>query len=141
MPVPNTEGVESKPHFPPRPEGWYRMQFLTYETKSDKNGNTYTVPELGFEDNNQKVFYWMSNDSEWLWKLAQFKDAIGCPQSETYIEGYQGTRLEVYLKIDKYKNKTGDMVENNKVWECRALPDVSKVGNMPTPEPKDDLPF
>jgi hypothetical protein len=153
MPVPSTEGVDRKPTFPPRPAGWYRMQFVTYTEKDPKPEAKvqaqYAAIELQHEDSEQKAWANLSFDPEWLWKLAQFKAAVGMPDAETNLEDYQGTWLEVFLKVRKYKDKnTNEMKEINDCWEFKALPDTvvgsgspkAKAETLPT-APDDDLPF
>jgi hypothetical protein len=144
MPVPNTEGIEKK-KFPHKPAGWYRMQFITYDERTAKDGKSqYARVELCHEDESDgNAWINLSYKPEALWKLSEFKAAIGMPDNETRMEDYQGTWLDVFLKVEVYEGE-----KKNTPSKFRALPDTvqgsspkEKVENQAEKNPDDDLPF
>ena len=140
MPVPNTEGVEKK-KFDAKPAGWYRMQFITYDERTAKDGKSeYAHVELSHEDDiDGNAWVNLSYKPEALWKLDEFKAALGMASNETRLEDYQGVWLEAFLKVETYEGE-----KKNVPSKFRALSDTPKPGT-PKPatqqEPDDDMPF
>jgi hypothetical protein len=136
MGLPDTSNVKSG-DFPAIIADWYEMVFVNFDTKVDRNRDSYTEIELNFADSDRPAWANLSHKEDFLWKVKQFKEAIGMPDTESDLTLYKGARLMVFVK--------------NRVFEGSNYPDPKKFKPMPdaeptpTPEPPTqddaDLPF
>lgn len=134
MSLPNTTGIELN-EFPPIEAGWRELVLEKAEDKRSKAGDDYTKLTLKIEDHSGKAWGNLSHLEQALWKVKQFKQAVGMSDSETDLTAYIGSRLEGWCQNREYKGKN-----YTEVTEYRALGGESK----PTPPSKDndsDLPF
>lgn len=132
MGMPNTSNVKSG-DFPAIKADWYPMTFLEFSDEQDKNNEDFTKIELGFIDSERKAWINLSHSEDFLWKVKQFKEAIGMGDSETDLTPYKGAKLMVFAK--------------NRVYEGTNYADPKKFKSMnektaPAPaKPDDNLPF
>lgn len=133
MGLPETTNVKSG-DFPKTIPDWYEMVFKASEEKRDKNNALFTRLELGFADSERLAWTNLSHHKDFLWKVKQFKEAIGMDDIDTELAGHKGTHLMVFCK--------------NKVYEGSNYPEPTKFKAMasassaPTPPADDsDLPF
>jgi len=104
MGLPNTEGVEVGKDYPPVKADWYQLVFKNSEEKSSANGS-YTKLEFDFVDDNRKAWGNLSHLDSALWKVKQFKLAIGMGDKENNLTQYYGTRLTAYVQDHEYQGK------------------------------------
>jgi len=133
MGLPNTTDVKSG-DFPKTIPDWYEMIFKDFEEKPDKNNNPYTRLELKFTDSEHLAWTNLSHHEDFLWKVKQFKEAIGMDDKDTDLAGHKGAHLMVFCK--------------NKVYEGDNYPEPTKFKPMvdtspapTTPATDEDLSF
>lgn len=138
MGMPNTSNVKND-DFPPTKADWYEMIYSDSQEKFDKNNNEYLWVELSFVGSERKAFVNLSYNEDFLWKIKEFKMAIGMGDEEPNPDPYKQTHLMVFCK--------------NKVYDGGNWPDPKKFKAMDggkntaqsQPESSsvidDDLPF
>lgn len=134
MGLPNTTGIELN-EFPPIEADWYELVLESSEEKTSKKRNKYTKLTFKIEGQPGKAWGNISHVEDALWKIKQFKQAIGMLDDESELGDYIGSRLEGWCQNREYEGKN-----YTEVTEYRALDSESK----PTPASKDDdsdLPF
>ena len=146
MSFPKTTGV--KPNdFPPFKADWYNVSFENYEKKTDKNGDDYTEISLSLETTGATVRANLSHREDFLWKIQQFKIALGMADEETNPRPYLGTRLRAFIRNRVVKNKdTGEDMNFPDVRKFKpfdsSAPKAQSQTQPDVPPPSDnDLPF
>jgi len=142
MPVPRTDGIEKKTDFEVRAAGWYSMVFNCHDERDAKDGKSkFAHVELEHTDGHGLAWVNLSFKDEALWKLDEFKKAIGMPSIETKIEDYYGTQLMVFLKVEIYEGEKKNVPTKYKPM-LDAVPGNPKTkSEQGIPEAEDDLPF
>lgn len=107
MGVPDTTNVKKR-EFPPIKPDWYDVIFDSFEEKVDKNKDDYTLAIFKPVDSDREIWCNISHQDEFLWKVKEFKQAIGMADSAIDLTPYIGTRLKVFIKNRVAKNKDGE---------------------------------
>ena len=134
--LPDTTNAKTGDYSAIKPD-WYDVVFEDFQEKFDKNKNEYT--ELALRtDTDRPIWCNLSHQEDFLWKVKQFKVAIGMGDTETDLTPYKGTRLSAFIRNRE--------VEKN--GEKQNYPDVRKFRPFGDSQPQttakpddDDLPF
>jgi hypothetical protein len=132
--MPDTTGVEVN-DFPPIDSDWYDLVFSDSEEKEDKNGDDYGKLTFTIEDGKRRAWCNLSYKPDFLWKVKQFKIAIGAADTDTDLARFHGTRLKGYVENETYKGKNYPRVNEFKPFDDQTA--------TPPQNPADDkdLPF
>lgn len=131
MSLPNTDGVKTN-EFPPIKSDWYELIFEDFEEKTSKARNAYTKLTFKFANTNRQAWDNLSHGESSLWKVKQFKTAIGMKDNEGDLAPYKNTRLKGFCRDEEYEGK-----HYPRPQEYKSLDDLT---NAPLPT-DDDNPF
>ena len=141
MTIPNTDGVKTN-DFPPIKADWYDLTFTEYSYPEDENGNEYSKLVFKIDDSDRLVWCNLSHQEDFIWKVKQFKDAIGMGDKEINLEPYVGTRLKGFLKNRQYEGSNYANVQKFKAREGMANKQPANPGQEQSKnEDNSDLPF
>ena len=136
--MPDTTGVELN-DFPPIKEDWYGLIFSDFEEKKDKNNNTYAKLEFTIEGTKRKAWVNLSYDIGFLWKVKQFKAAVGASDTDRNLADFKNVRLKGYVKDELYQGKHYPRVEEFKPYGSNLTEDNPE--SRPEEDSDDQLPF
>lgn len=138
MPMPNTSNVKGG-DFPPTKPDWYEMIFSDSQEKFDKNESEYLWVALSFIGSDRRAFTNLSYQDDFLWKVKQFKEAIGMSDAETNPDSYKGTHLMVFCQNKVYDGSNWPDPKKFKAMDGGA--NTTQTQSEPPPVDDDDLPF
>lgn len=135
--LPNTEGVEVGGYFL-FPEGTYTFSLVNSEEATSQSSGEPMTKLILQHENGRELHSYLSHSLKALWKVVEFKEAIGMPATEENLDQYcagHGTKLWIELSVDEYGGKKRNKVVAFMPYSGTETADDKKVA---TP---DDLPF
>lgn len=141
MGIPNTEGVPLTSFSEVR-DGWYEGEFIGEEDGSGDKG-TYTKVSCRVSDTSRRVEGYLSHAPQALFKIKQFKLAIGMKDEEEDLTPYIGAKLLIFVQNEPYNGEQRPKLQGFKPLGSKVKVQVHYEPESSTPakDPDDDLPF